>query len=636
MTFLMILAFISFWIIVGNGEREPNWRLALIQTTILWGAYLVLGTEVLSLFHANTRTAMSIMWALPILIGILWIWIWLKRGKILRLPVVYHRDSWVGFVLDLFVILILVITALVAFVSPPNSNAAMVSRMSRVAHWTQNRSLDHYPTGIESQNSSTSGAEQIALHFFVLGGDDRAVNLVAWIGFAGSVAAAASLAEVLGANVNGQRMAAIFTATLPVAITQASSSTNHIVVAFWIVSAVLMLLCFTKLAQKPLYLVLAALAAALAIVTKATAWIYLWPFGIYAVVALRRRLGMGRMLLWALLAFAVLGLFYGGQILRNQETYAQFYRPVELAEQMNDMRSWRVMVSNISRNAALHADLPFPRADNWLRTNLERLHTRLKLDINDPRTTLADRFYIPAVNTSETTSGNPFHAAVIVLSVTAVVGMVLLGKEDPEILAYVGAIFLSMVLFSYFLKWQPSGGRLQLPFFILFAPLLAVLLDWARKTRIETALAVVLLVYAMPWLFQTAERPVIPADNRTFAISVFNENWQRLYFATNPEDYKPYLSVSSELKARGITRIGLNLAHDSEEYPLWAMLGAPDEGLMIQWVDVDTPSARYLDPSFTPQAILCEDCSEEELTRYGAGSTHFQYETLDLFIREAE
>jgi len=636
MIFLMILSFLSFWIIVGNGEREPDWRFALIQTVIFWGSYLVLGTELLSLFSMLNRLWLGILWSLPILAGILWIIIWLNQGKILRLPVVYHRDSWIGFVLDMMVILILVITALVAFVAPPNSSTAMVTRMSRVAHWEQNQSLAHYATGIESQNSNTSGAEQIALNFYVLGGDDKAVNFVAWIGFAGSVAAAASLAKVFGAGQNGQRMAAIFSATLPGAITQASSMTNHIVVAFWIVSAVLMLLQFTKQSQKPIYLVLAGLAASLAVITKPTAWIYLWPFGLYAVVVLRQRLGMGKMLLWAVYAFGILALLYGGQVLRNEQTYGQFYRPEELAVQMNDLRNWRVMISNISRNAALHADLPFARADGWLRDNMEDLHDRLETDISESRTTMADRFYIPEVNTSEETSGNPLHAAMIVLSVTAIVGMVLLGKEDPDILFYISAIFFSMVLFAYFLKWQPSGSRLQLPFFILFAPLLAVLLDWAQKTRIETILAVILLVYAMPWLFQTAERPILLADNRTFSVSVFNESWQRLYFATNPEDYKAYSGVTNDLKARGVTRIGLNLQPDSEEYPLWALLGARDDRLEIQWVDVNTPSTRYLDPSFDPDAIICEGCSAGEMTRYATGYKHLQYESIDLFVREVE
>jgi hypothetical protein len=634
MIFLMILAFISFWIIVGNGEREPNWRLALIQSAILWGTYLILGSEILSLFSALNRKALVILWSLPILCGFIWLYVWLKRGKILRLPVVYRRHSWFGFVLDMLVILILAITALVAFVSPPNSNAAMVTRMSRVAHWTQNRSLDHYPTSIESQNSNTSGAEQIALNFYILGGNDRAVNFVAWIGFAGSVAAAASLAEVLGANVNGQRIAAVFSATLPVAITQATSMTNHIVVAFWIVSSVLMLLNFTKGSKKTINLVLAGLAAGLALITKPTAWIYLWPFGLYAVVALRSRLGMGRMLMWAGVAFGILALLYGGQILRNQKSYGQFYRPMELSQQMNEVRNWRVMISNIARNAALHADLPFLRADTWLTNSVETLHENLGLDINDPLTTLAESFFIPKVNTSEETSGNPFHAAIIVLSITAVVGMVVLGKEDPDILGYAGAIFFSVVLFCYFLKWQPSGARLQLPFFILFAPLIAVLLDWARKMQVETILAVILLFYAMPWLFQTAERPIIPVGTRANSWSVFNENWQRLYFASNPEDYQAYWAVTNEIKTRGINRIGLKLTSTSEEYPLWALLGAPKDDLRIEWIDVDTPSSQYLDNNFSPQAILCEACTSQEILQYSETYERENYGHFDLFIKE--
>lgn len=633
MNFLMILSFISFWIIVGNNEREPNWRMALIQTTIIWGGYLILGTEILSLFSAITRPALIIMWLLPILAGTMWITIWLRRGKILRLPVVYHRDSWFGFVLDLFVILIMVTTAVIAFVSPPNSSSAMITQMSRVAHWEQNRSLAHYATGIESQNSSTSGAEQVALNFYILGGSDRAVNFVAWIGFAGVIAAAASLAEVLGANINGQRMAAIFTATLPGAITQASSMVDHIVVAFWVVSSILMLLLYTKVSQKSLNLLLAGIAAALAIVTKATAWIYLWPFGLYAVVVLRKRLGLWKMLMWAVFAFSILGLLYGGQITRNQQSYGQFYRPIELAEQMNDFRSWRVMISNISRNAALHADLPFPRADNWLRSNLEKLHDRLAIDIGDPRTTMAEEFFIPQLNTSEETSGNPLHAAMIVLSITAVVGMVMLGKGDPDILIYIGALSFSVILFSYFLKWQPSGGQLQLPFFILFAPLLAVLLDWARKTNLETILSVILLLYAVPWLLQTAERPIIPADNRTYSRSVFNENRQRLYFATNPEDYKAYWAVTNALKSRGITRIGLNLTPTSEEYPFWALMGAPDANLEIKWVDIDMPSARY-DETFSPDAVICEGCTPGETSHYAQDFMRYEYFSIELFIRE--
>ena len=69
MTFLLILSFIIFWIIIGNTEREPNWRMALIQTAIIWAGYMILGTEVLGWFHQINKLGLSIFWSLPILGG---------------------------------------------------------------------------------------------------------------------------------------------------------------------------------------------------------------------------------------------------------------------------------------------------------------------------------------------------------------------------------------------------------------------------------------------------------------------------------------------------------------------------------------------------------------------------------------
>ena len=75
--------------------------------------------------------------------------------------------------------------------------------MSRVAHWAQNQSLDHFATEIESQNYGAPGAEIIQLNLFVFTGSDQTANMVAWVAYVGAIAAAASLADVLGAQPYG-------------------------------------------------------------------------------------------------------------------------------------------------------------------------------------------------------------------------------------------------------------------------------------------------------------------------------------------------------------------------------------------------------------------------------------------------
>ncbi len=141
-------------------------------------------------------------------------------------------------------------TAVVAFTTPPNTP------LSRVAHWAQNQSLEHYAIEDEAQNSAAPGAEIIQLNFFVLSGSDRTANLVAWVAYVGSIAAAASLADVIGASIRGRRFAAIFGATLPVAITQATSATNTMLLTFWTLSAIFMLLYYLRKDQKPKILIL--------------------------------------------------------------------------------------------------------------------------------------------------------------------------------------------------------------------------------------------------------------------------------------------------------------------------------------------------------------------------------------------
>jgi len=633
---LAILSFLGIWVLMGNSEREPSWRVSLVQAVIVWSAYLVVSTEVLSWLQAINKLALSIVWSLPLIIGSIWAWLRLKNRRILRLPVVYHRDTWIGFVLDAILILILLTTGVVAFVSPPNSGEAMVNGMSRVAHWAQNQSLDHYATEIESQNSNSPGAEIIQLNLYVLTGSDKTANMVAWIAYVGSIAAAASLADLLGTSLRGRRFAAIFGATLPAAITQATGSMNDIVVTFWVLSAILMLLYYARKSQKPLILVLSALAAALAVLTKATAVLFLWPFALYAVAVLWKRLGVGRMLLWAAVALAIMGLINGGTFLRNQLNYGSIYRTQEITGQINDIRNWRVLVSNITRHAALNADLPIAGAETWVEDYLEDLHEALGLSLDDPHTTLGSEFYLPGFNTSERTSGNTLHALIFLFSFVAVVGLVMLGKEDPGILIFSGLVFLSMTLFAFLLKWRPAGSGLQLPFFFMFGPVVAFALDKLEKYQAEAIVAVILIAYSLPWLLQTQERPIVVNPDRTIEPSVFAGDRTQLYFATNLEDYASYLAVTDEIKALGIKEIGLNLTDHSEEYPVWVLLGAPDEALRIEWVTADPASQNYLESAFNPDAVICEQCSEEEIITYRLDYRQETIGDIDLFLKDAD
>jgi len=612
MTILIILTFICVWIIAGNMRRAPDWRLAFVQALILWAAYMILTTEMLSLFSAVTRLGLSIVWAFPTIGFITWGWMWLKRGNVLRLPIIYHYQNWMDAALDIFVIIILIITAVLAFVSPPNSSEVMTSSMARVAHWTQNQSLAHYATGIESQNSAAPGAEIMILNFFIMAKGDGWVNFIAWLGFAGSAAAAVCLAKTFGAGSNGQRLAGVFSVTIPVAIAQASSSMNDLILCLWVVSSVLMIFYYRRVKSRPFYIFLAVLAAALALVTKPIALIYLIPFVLYFYIILLRKIGIVKSLGWLAIALCLVVLLSGGYLLRNQNIYGQFYRPEDLTAETNQLLSWRVLVSNLTRNAVLHADLPLVHAENWLQNNINKLHDQLGLNIEDPSTTFEGSFSIPQVNTSELMSGNPLHALTIVISFVVILGLVIFKKYDWELLVYCGAILIDLLLFCFLLKWRITGSRLQLPLFFMFAPVVGYLFGKIRKYHAGSFVGVLLVAYSLPWLFTVQERPIIPVAGRTYPKSIFTASREELYFATRPDAYPFVRRTVDTLQAESITGIGLDLEPGFMEYPIWALLDAPSKTYRIEYVATQSESMHYLDMDFIPEALICYGCPETQ------------------------
>ncbi len=634
MTLLLLFSFISIWIIAGNQDHEPDWRLSLIQAGIVWGGLVVLGTEFLSAIGLLNRLFLAIYWLIPISVGAVWIWIRLRSGKVLRLPIVYHYHSKLGTLLDMIVILILIITAVVAFTSPPNSHEALVTRMSRVALWQQNESLAHFATGNEAQNFLSPGADFIFLQLRVLAGHDRWVNLAAWLGFAGSIAAAASLANLLGASINGQRLAAIFTATLPGAIVHATGATNVTLASFWVLSSVLMALIYVEKNDNTYILILAGIAAGLAILTEAASFVILLPFGFYLLVVIFRRKGAGKLAISAVIIFLMMGVTNVGVIYRNQRTYQMGFSPVSLTGQLNETHSWQVALSNIARQTIMHTNTPYSDMGEWQEDIKSDVHNFIGFDSSDPRTTVETGMFAPTGPKSEAASGSPLHALLVIFGMIVLATMALSGKIGHHLIIYTGLILLSFLLLIYLLKWDPNNSSQLLPLFFLFSPVFGLLLSKMNKDIYEVLVAAILLGFALPFILQTQERPVIPDKTQTTPVSIFKSSREALFFVSIPHLYKEYLVITDMIQQNQLQKIGLNLGSTSAEYPFWALLNAPESGVLINWVETSAPSSKYIDQGFQPEAIICESCTEADIKKYTQIYEMISFDHFDVFIMD--
>lgn len=587
-------------------NSETDWRLSCTRTVLLVGSMLLLTTEILSLFSAISRLSLTMVWSLTFTGAVV---VLLRTGGLGgRLNFRRLLGHWSGagwFLAGTGVVLGL--TAIVAWLAPPQTWDSLNYHLSRVAHWDQLGAVRHYPTGIEVQNSMPPLAEMAVLHTYVLSGSDRWVNFVQWGSMLVSLIGLTLIAARLGGSRRGQAFGALIAASIPMGIIQASATMTDYVVTLWMVAIaveVLQLLDESGEHDRDAVMYL-TLGAGLALATKPTAAAYLLPFGLLAGVALYRRLGTSRDMATAVLV-AVVGVagLNAGWTLRNLGEYGHpLGSPHRVSVHSNGILGPRGLMSNLLRNAALHAGTPSDHVNKAVALSVQWAHQWMGLDHNDPRTTSAGVFRVRRPTTHEDWTGNPLHAALI--GGVLIVGLVKRRQLGQRHVAYGITVIGTFVAFSWLFKWQIFGSRYHLPFFVLAAPLLAVLLIRWLPPRWVSWVAMVFLVGAWPWLFHIQSRPLIRLPGASKVGSILVEPRSRLYFANGLYLYEPYNAAARRIQSAGCDEVGISLPGNSAEYLLWVALDARDQGKMLRWiVEGGAQGSR----SFTPCAVICQSC----------------------------
>ena len=127
-----------------HNRRTPlaDWRMSILQTATLLGGYMVLFSELLSLFHALTTVWVAAFWGAALLFSTILGW---RSGWILEgfhsLKSGWTKPGWFDILAGTIVMVILTLLFVVAVKSPVNNNDSLQYHMSRVMHWVQNRRL---------------------------------------------------------------------------------------------------------------------------------------------------------------------------------------------------------------------------------------------------------------------------------------------------------------------------------------------------------------------------------------------------------------------------------------------------------------------------------------------------------------
>ena len=619
---LPLLALASFFATLRVFRPSAERRADVLRAAILAAVYASLATELLSLFSAIDRVALIIAWLFPAvaLAAAAYFRHLLSRSSKSDRPR-SNMEPWVAIYIAASLIVVCA-TGVVAFTAPTNTWDSLTYHMSRVAHWTQNQSVRSYATGIDWQNGMGPGSEFLVLQSYVLAQGDRLANLVQWLAMVFSLVGVSLIAARLGGGPRVQAAAALFAATLPMGIIQASSTMTDYVVTLWVVCVASETLEVVRRPYAGEALLYLSLAASLAILAKPTSLPFLLPFGLVVAYTLIRGAGVV-VLIRRSLVLGILILFINGpQFARNQALFNYPFGVPQLAEiHLNNMLTWKGFVSNLLRHSSLHAGTPWDSANDLIYRGIVKVHLLMGIDPNDPRTTSIGPWQILKPTTREGTAGNSLHAY---LYLAAFIGTLLAyHRSIRPLVGYSITVLLGFLLFAFLFKFQLPSSRYHLPFFVLFSPVAG--LFWLEILKPRVGRLVPLLAFALsyPWLLSVDSRPLVPLPQMARYPSVLAAPRERLLFGYAKEsDAIAYTEMAISIAETRCGNVGLMLDDDSLEYSLWALLGAPRSGVRIEWMAASPASERLLNPSFKPCAVVCQRCSGQHPALEGMHLTY--------------
>lgn len=571
---LPLLAPILFTILIhqifrclGTGRRA-----ALLHTAMTLGVFIAASTELLSLFHLLTFPALLTTWLLADAAAIT-IHIFTPRhpaSSIKQTPPLSVSER----AIFCLIILILATTFFSGISSAPTNWDSMTYHLPRVMHWMQNRSVAHYPTTCLPQLYQPPLAEFAILHLQLLTGSDRWAFSIQWLAFALCLAGTSLIATQFTTDRRPQLFASAIVASTPVAILQAQSTQNSLVLAAWLVCGSYFLLTISRHppGQRTWTILAFGTSLGLAIFTKGTAYALGLPLVLGFAIVLIRKISPRDML--ATTAAIVIALsLNAGHFSRNLRAFDNpLVAPSEFIIYRPQQMSPALFLSNIVRNLALNLASPSISLNQWMHGRIDALHSAIGLSTSDPRiTSPGQRFDLHWHVINEDLTGNPLHLLLIAAAMYLLIRNVRRpgsggGMGEPGGLFITAGILIASAAFCTTLKWQLFNVRLQLPLFVLAAIPAAIALAQIRRQILPAGIVLAMLLLSLPFVFLNPGHPLFGRH------SIFLHPRQEQYFANRTTLYQPYQQMTDFLAAHDCSTIALAGGGDGWEYPLWIMM----------------------------------------------------------------
>lgn len=504
---------------------------------------LITGIQLLSLFKSIDRLPIVIVLVFSVLISFS---IFYRRFNFRRIhPFLVQTQR----LLSLFY-LILLLLIFQSLVYPPNNWDSMTYHMSRIVYWMNNHTIDYFPTVNLRKNLLSPGAELLIMVPQVLFYSDRFANLLQTFGFA--LIFFSNLYSVKLLNPSLDFLSRFFISFLsvmfPMALLQASSTQNDLIVSGFLCLSVANLLTLVKSSKNFLNWFQLAVTVSLTYLIKPTGFIVILPIALYIVMKNFRKIFVRNN---SFLYFSITSIIFisfilpdafrkyenTGSFLGNRQEVFGFFDPISL--------------KLFTAVKAFFYHTPFSSFCT----------SEVYLYVDSRVSSLGLANLDPCLNSSmlhEDYAGNLVQILLLLFFAIYFIPAVLYRRRRNTVFLIIPLV--TWILFHMFIRDQVWISRLHTPIFAIM-PLSFVAIKNNAFDRTKVLVIWLLFLNGIYCILNNQSRPLL--------------NWDKLiksrdlkYYENNSELSSKHLSAVTLLQNSNCRALGLILGEDSWDYPL--------------------------------------------------------------------
>lgn len=615
-----------------------------IHAVSVWTLIVYSSTQILSFNCGITTNNLRLFWVgidLVLLIAI----IVKKRFAVESIHNLKKKvkDLWKDkffFCMGIYFIIMLIL----AIRMVPYNWDSMTYHCSRLFHWMQNASVEHYATRIDRQVASPVLGAYINLHIYVItAGSDFFLNLLQCTSYLFDGLLVYSISQKLGCQRKYCIMATVLFYSMPIAFAESLTTQVDNFAALWLLSFTYLLLDVLKREERLSFrkdigkVVMLSLCVAFGYLTKPSVGIGMVVLVLWLlIVSILRKDSLFAVISLAGCAAIIIIVLLVPELLRNLITFHALSAPGVGARQLIGDLSKKHLLVNCLKNFTYNMPcIWIYDSGTLIRKCVTRFARLLDIDIDNPAISEDGREF--SVHGAQTygcdTAVNPIIVWLLLLSVL----LILIKIRKAKNVNYKGVKFgyyvsatVAFVIFCAVLRWEPFVSRYMIAYLALLCPAIVLVIEWFERESQKSILWAKGIIYFVC---------VVEV------IGLFSYHGQRCfsgnrtdcsgYFAERGGIYDSYVAVCDYINQKEYKQIGLFIGGDTYEYPLSRMLMNYER---IEHVYVENDTGVYEDETFIPDVIIWiygqgapeqMDCHNEQYVQtMKAGDDVFVFERM--------